>query len=175
MTRLSNIFFFVFLYSLPQCHASGPVPDLKMELSIKEEEHSEDSNSQTTKITIDGRHVVFEWQYDGYHPHSDAVQPVKKKASLTDAQVTAVLKLIADKHLDVERQEKSAGTPNMGRTINAAFIFTRGGKTVKTTLSGWMDVWGEDQKTTQVVPKESVNALRSLANYIEINVIKGKK
>jgi hypothetical protein len=175
MQRFTPLLLFWFFFALPHCQAAGPAPDLKIELSIREEENSDDSNSQTTKITIDGRHVVFEWVYSGYHPHSGDVPPVKKTASLTDEQVTALLKLIADKHLDVARDEKSTGTPSMGRTIAATFSLTRGDKTVKTMLSGWMDVWGKDEKTTQVVPKESVNALRAFASFIEINVMKGKK
>ena len=75
--------------------ASMDVREIHLFLSITDGEHSRDSNSTTTKITINGNRLVFDRSYSGYG--ASRRKPVHKEIDIKDEEITKLKALIASR------------------------------------------------------------------------------
>ena len=69
--------------------------ELSLNISLTRGEHSRDSHSQTTKILLKGRELVYEKSSTGFR----AGAPVKKSFTIKDEDVTQLEKLIGEQNL----------------------------------------------------------------------------
>lgn len=90
----------------------GPQPDFHVDISLVDEEHSEDSNSLSETVTIDGYYGTYYWVYDGYHPDDDFDTDKKYSFLLNDAELQELTLLIRENGLMVSREATvSTGEP----------------------------------------------------------------
>jgi hypothetical protein len=96
MRRL--IAFILFTLLLPfAAHGHGP-DDFSLNISLTRSERSRDSHSQTSRITLKGRALVYEKSYSGYRGGARSV-PIKKSFKLSDEDVESLKKLVRDENL----------------------------------------------------------------------------
>ena len=69
--------------------------ELSLNISLTRGEHSRDSHSQTTKITLQGRELVYEKSSTGFR----AREPVKKSFTVSDEDIAQLKKLIREQNL----------------------------------------------------------------------------
>ena len=94
--------------------ARSPAEALSVKITMVTGEHSRDSNSTTTSLTIEGNKLVYEQTYHGFH--ANGREPVKKEFELTANDRNVVIGLLRRKNLLVNRsltglpQEQDART-----------------------------------------------------------------
>ncbi len=99
--RKINTLVFSFLL-LGSC---SPQPDFHVDLMLVEEEVSDDSNSVTETLSIDGYKGTYHWVYGGYHPNDDFDTDRKESFRLTDEDLQILTLLIRENGLLVSREE----------------------------------------------------------------------
>ena len=108
MTKITALA--LFLLALPVCAATG-IQEIHLYLSITEGEHSKDSHSTTTTITINGNRLVYDQTYAGYR--AGRRTPVHKEIDIKEEDVTKLKGLIKEKRLlesaSLERQTDGQG------------------------------------------------------------------
>jgi hypothetical protein len=150
--------------------AQSPAPDIKLDFLLVEAEHSKDSNSTTTKISIAGRELEYLWHYAGYEPDPKFKRDVKASATLTDAHITALLKLLTDKNLNVDMKDISPIT-EVGHSLTAKLTTIQSGKTVTIEIAGMSSIWGDQKIRMQIISKEKVEALQALVSFVKDNIL----
>lgn len=85
---------------LVSCEAQ---PDFRVELTVIDEENSEDSNSSTETLTIDGYRGTYTYVYDGYYPGDDFDPEQEYEFRLTDEDLQTLTLLIRENGLLVSR------------------------------------------------------------------------
>lgn len=83
----------------------APQPDFHVDLTLVDEEVSEDSNSVTETLVIDGYKGSYHWVYDGYHPSDDFDTDREYDFRLSDEDLQMLTLLIRENGLLVPREE----------------------------------------------------------------------
>ncbi len=78
-----------------------PEDEADLSVTIVTGEHSRDSNSVTTTLTVSGRSLVYEETYQG--ARANRHKPVKKKYKLTGEDRVSLIKLLKEKKLLVTK------------------------------------------------------------------------
>jgi hypothetical protein len=72
--------------------------DFSLSISLTRGERSRDSHSQTTRITLKGRELLYEKSYSGYRGGARSV-PVRKSFTLKEEDLELLKKLVRDSDL----------------------------------------------------------------------------
>lgn len=103
MKPFSKILFVsVGLLAITGCTAQ---PDFHVDLTLVDEEVSEDSNSVTETLVIDGYKGTYHWIYEGYHPSDDFDTDREYDFRLSDEDLQTLTLLIRENGLLVPREE----------------------------------------------------------------------
>lgn len=87
-------------------------PDFHVDLTLIHSEESEDSNSTTEHVVIDGYHGTYTWTYEGHSPDPESVQDQHETFVLGDHDLQELNLLIRENGLLVDREETvSSGEP----------------------------------------------------------------
>jgi hypothetical protein len=105
MRRLIALALLTFL--LPLAVQGNRPDDFSLNISLTRGERSRDSHSQTTRITLKGRELVYEKSYAGYRGARSV--PVKKSFRITDEDVEGLKKLVRENDLLTSDALKVAG------------------------------------------------------------------
>ena len=81
--------------------AKSPNEELSVKITMVTGEHSRDSNSTSTSLTIEGNKLVYEQTYHGFHANRRG--PVQKEYELTATDRNALIGLLRQKGLLVNR------------------------------------------------------------------------
>jgi hypothetical protein len=87
--------------------ARGPAEELSVKVTIVTGEHSRDSNSTSTSLTIEGNKLKYEQTYHGYR--ANRREPVKKEYEVTANDRNILIGLLRQKNLLVNKS--LAGLP----------------------------------------------------------------
>ena len=75
--------------------------DLKLDITIVTGEHSRDSNSTSTSLTVAENKLIYEQTYDGFH--SGRREPVKKEYKLTAEDRNLLIGLLRQRDMLVNK------------------------------------------------------------------------
>jgi hypothetical protein len=92
MRRLIALFLLTLLIPFA-AQGDGP-DDFSLNISLTRGERSRDSHSQTTRITLKGRELVYEKSYSGYRGGARSV-PVRKSFRISDEDRARLKKLVS--------------------------------------------------------------------------------
>src|SRR5258708_15677437 len=81
--------------------AGSPTEELSVKITMVTGEHSRDSNSTSTSLTIEGNKLVYEQTYHGFH--ANRREPVHKEYELTANDQGVLIGLLRQKNLLVNR------------------------------------------------------------------------
>lgn len=121
---------------LPFSTSAAAPDDFSLNISLTRGERSRDSHSQTTRITLKGRELVYEKSYSGFRGGARSA-PLKKTFRLGDAEVEALKKLVRDNDLlasDKLEVESEAG--GIRRYFELALNVNLDGKKSSIEISG---------------------------------------
>lgn len=118
--------------------------DFSLELYLKAEENSEDSNSQTETLDIDGTDVTYTWTYEGYHPGDDFDTEVKESFELTDEQIQSLKLFIKDQGLDQNVSEQQS-TGEFGDSVEMTLTVEIEGVVSEISISGMSALYGSGE------------------------------
>ena len=96
---MKSILYLSLLLSL----AAAPVnksPDLHISITLTRSEHSKDSNSTQTTITLSSNKLVYDETHHGFH----ARPPVHKERTLTTEEISELKRLIKEKEQRVAHE-----------------------------------------------------------------------
>jgi hypothetical protein len=107
--------------------------DLHISISLTEGEHSRDSNSTSTAISIDGGKLVYDKSYSGYRANNRT--PVHKQIRIKADDIERLKRVIGEKKLLVShRLERPTNGP--GRYSIAAISIALGKQRASIRFSG---------------------------------------
>lgn len=118
--------------------------DFALELYLKAEENSEDSNSQTETLEIDGTDVTYTWTYEGYHPGDDFDTEVKESFELTDEQIQSLKLFIKNQGLDQNVSEQQS-TGEFGDSVEMTLRTEIEGTVSEIVISGMSAIYGSGE------------------------------
>lgn len=128
---------------LSGCSASTQ-NDFSLELYLKAEENSEDSNSQIETLEINGTDVDYTWTYEGYHPNDDFDTEQKESFELTDEQIQSLKLFIKDQGLNQTlTEEKSTG--EFGDSVELTLRVEIDGTVSEVAISGMSALYGSGE------------------------------
>lgn len=135
--------------------------DFSLELYLKAEENSDDSNSQTETLEIDGTNVDYTWTYEGYHPNDDFDPEEKESFRLTDEQIQSLKLFIKEQGLDQNvMEEKSMG--EFGNTVEMTLTVEIEGVETQIAISGMSAIYGDGQGESNLENFAAVEAAQDL-------------
>lgn len=137
-----------------------------MDLELRSEENSEDSNSETEVLTLDGGKGHYEWNYDGYHPDDNFVTQKAVDFELTDEEVEG-LKLYIKDHALNEDLEEIESTGEMGRAVTLELTVNINGEESTVHIEGMSDMWGSGGDSTNVTNFATIEAVQDLIYTIK--------
>lgn len=156
----------VFLLTGLGLTSCAPAPDFHVSLTVVDSEHSEDSNSQTDTLTIDGYKGTYHWVYDGYTPNEDWDMDREYKFKLNDEQMQELTLLIRENGLMVSRNE-TVLTSNPWSGFDVSWNMSMGGQDASGHVVGepisWEAYSGED---VEAPADESWYAASEVVYYI---------
>jgi hypothetical protein len=97
--------------------ASVPQGDLYILVSTEQSEHSRDSNSETTTLTVSGNMLVYQQTHSG--AHSRERPSVQKKFALTAEDISRLAGILHEKRLLVKRAITKSGE-STGRSTHTS-------------------------------------------------------
>lgn len=124
----------VFTFSSLPSQAASP-NSLKMELTLAESEFGNSASTVTTKITLKGHILSYEWSYTGYHPDRNFPRHMTKSAKLSSAQVDFIRQIITQNHLDTPYNDSTAPATS-GHHRLATFTLIQNKQKISSTLAG---------------------------------------
>lgn len=80
------------------CEAGQKADDFSLSITVTRGERSRDSHSQTTRITLKGRDLLYEKSYAGFRGGARS-EPVKKSFRLSQEDVEKLKKVVRDNQL----------------------------------------------------------------------------
>jgi hypothetical protein len=83
---------------IPFAAGSQGADDFSLNISLTRGERSRDSHSQTTRMTLKGRELLYEKSYSGYRGGARSV-PVRKSFTLREEDLELLKKLVRDNDL----------------------------------------------------------------------------
>ena len=134
MRRMLALILFAFL--LPISVSAQKSGDLSLSLSLTRGERSRDSHSQTTRITLKGRELVYEKSYGGYRGARTA--PVRKSFRVKEEELEQLKKLVRENSLLTSDSLEAAGAESSGvrRYFEIALDINLDGKKASVEISG---------------------------------------
>jgi hypothetical protein len=131
MKNLSIIIFPILLAAA--CHpansrTSGPPDDLYIRVTLQRSEHSMDSNSETTTLTVSGDMLLYEDTHSG--AHSNEFKAVEKKYKLSKEDRDELVRRLNEKNL-LETKSLSKPLETTGPRSHLSLSLT-----IKTKLHG---------------------------------------
>lgn len=138
----------------------------EMELGLLTEENSEDSNSESEILTLDGGKGHYEWNYGGYHPDENFVTEKSRDFELTDEEVEGLKLYIKDHQLNQDLEEiQSMG--EMGRSVEMYLDLTINGVESKIKIEGMSDIWGSGDGGTNLENFATIEEVQDLIYTIK--------
>lgn len=137
-----------------------------MDLELRSEENSEDSNSETELLTLDGGRGRYEWNYDGYHPDADFVTEKKFDFELTDEEVEGLKLYIKDHALNQDLEEIQS-TSEIGRAVTLLLTVQINGVESVVHLEGMSDMWGEGDDKSNLENAALIETVQDLIYTIK--------
>lgn len=123
-----------------------PAPDFHVSLIYVDAEQSEDSNSTTETLQIDGYKGSYHWVYDGYTPNDDWDTDREYSFKLTEEDLQSLTLLIRENGLMVDREETvSTGEP--WSAFDVQWSMEMGGQSAEGHVVGEAIAW-EDWDST---------------------------
>jgi hypothetical protein len=121
---------------LPLVVYSGRPDDFSLSATVTRGERSRDSHSQTTRITLKGRELLYEKSYSGFRGGARSA-PVKKSFRVKDEDVELLKKLVRDNELltsDTLAVEEASG--GVRRYFEIELNVNQNGKKSSIEISG---------------------------------------
>lgn len=159
--------FILFCLILLTACSSNPDPDFQVSMILVDAEESEDSNSQTETLTIDGYEGSYHWAYEGYTPNEDLDVDQEYSFELTDEQMHDLTLLIRENGLMVPREDTvSTGEP--WSAFDLTWDMSMGGQSASGHVVGEPVSW-EDWDSTghdSFIEDESLFAGEAVFDYV---------
>jgi len=115
--------------------ARSPVEELSLEIAMVTGEHSRDSNSTSTSLTIEGNKLVYEQTYHGFH--ANRRDPVQKEYELTPNDRNVLIGLLRQKNLLVNKSLTGSSPEEGVRTYFSLSVNSKlNGKAHSITIDG---------------------------------------
>lgn len=106
--------------------------DFQLFVRLEHEEMSEDANSETEQVLIEDGHVIYTYDYYGYHPNEDFLADERESFTLTDEQYAELLSIIDEYDLDQEAIEKQ--DIGDGDAVYVVFKLNQNGERVESNI-----------------------------------------
>ncbi|MBD0373096.1 MAG: hypothetical protein ICV60_19805 [Pyrinomonadaceae bacterium] len=121
---------------LPFSTGASVADDFSLNISLTRGERSRDSHSQTTRITLKGRELVYEKSYSGFRGGARS-QPVRKSFRISDEEVEGLKKIVRDNDLlTSDRLEVSSEAGGIRRYFELALNINLNGKKSSIEING---------------------------------------
>ena len=139
--------------------------DFALSLTLRAEENSEDSNSQTETLELNGTRGEYTWTYEGYGTNGDFDPEKKESFTLTEEQVES-LKLYLTAHSLAQDlvEEKSREEP--GQSVEMTLNLEIDGEKTSIHIAGMSSVYGEDTGKSNLENFASVEAAQDLISTV---------
>ena len=131
----------VLAFSLLSGCSSAVERDFSLNLMLRSEENSDDSNSQTETLEINGTHGEYTWVYEGYHPSEDFDTEKSEDFDLTAEQVESLKMFLSSNGLDLELEE-SKSTGEFGNTVEMTLELEIEGEKTNISIAGMSAIYG---------------------------------
>jgi len=112
-----------------------------LHLRLERTEQSKDHNRQLTEVHAADTVVSYGYLYEGFPPSAN--KTVKKRISLSPADLDALVALVEKKKLDRDLEEKKPAD-EIGVAVAVTLEITRKGRTTRAAVSGMTDIWGKN-------------------------------
>src|SRR5258708_373935 len=129
--------------------------DLSLSISVVEGEHSKDSNSSSTTITLKDNNLLFDRSYTGYR--ASKRKPSHQEIELTEQEIDQLKRLISKERLLVSRATQLP-TGDTGRYIIVTMNLRMGNRKAEIKVSGM---------TGRIENETLYKAARALINEID--------
>lgn len=165
--RLKFAFLFLGL-SLLGCSSS---PDFHVDVSVTHREDSEDSNSTTETVVIDGYEGTYHWVYSGYSPDENMDTDQEFDFTLTDEDLQSLTLLIRENGLMIQREDTvSTGEP--WSSFDVSWDNSMGGQSASGHVVGQAISWDDWDAAghDSVVEDESLFAAEQVMEFVKEKV-----
>lgn len=147
--------------------SSEPSTDFYVSLTFIDQEVSEDSNSRTETILIEGDEGTYTWIYDGYHPDGDFDTEKEFDFELNEEELHDLTLLIRENGLMVSREDTvSTGEP--WSAFDITWEMRMGGQSSRGHLEGKPVEWDDWDASEQdsFVADEGLYAVEQVMEYV---------
>jgi hypothetical protein len=133
--------FVLLLLSLPVLTgcARDPEVDFALNLYLLSDEQSDDSNSVTETLEMEGVRGNYTWSYYGYHP-GEPPADVNEDFKLTEEQVESLKLFIKDQGLNMDLAEEKP-MDELGRRMEFTLSVTMNGESTEISMKGMSYIW----------------------------------
>lgn len=135
--------------------------DFALSLTLVSEENSDDSNSQTETLELDGTRGEYTWVYDGYAPNEDFEREKKESFTLSEEQVESLKLFLKNKGLDQDLVEEQS-TGEMGNSVELNLELEIAGENTAITISGMSAIYGSGTGESNLENFATVEAAQDL-------------
>lgn len=135
--------------------------DFYLNLTLKSEENSDDSNSQTETLEINGTHGEYSWVYEGYHPNDDFDTEKKEDFDLSQEQVESLKLFLKTKGLDQDLSEE-ASTGEMGNAVTLDLELEIGDEKTSISITGMSAIYGNGTGESNLQNFTTIEAVQDL-------------
>ncbi len=136
--------------------------EFQLFVRLEHEELSEDANSVTEQVLIEDGHVIYTYDYYGYHPNEDFLADERESFELTDEMHQELLSIIDEYGLDQEVIEKqSIGD---GDAVYVVFKLNQSGDRVESNIQAMTFDLGTREANLENV--EYVNGVEEVIDLI---------
>lgn len=141
-----------------------PQPDFHVAVTLVDSENSEDSNSTTRSVKIDGYEARYTWQYSGYSP--DTPPPDEKwSITLTEEDLQALTLLVRENGLMVSR-DATVSSNDPWHSFDVTWTASMGGQSASGHVVG-EQAYGDPLPTDDFADDESKFAAEAVLDFIE--------
>jgi hypothetical protein len=128
----------VFAAGMSVVLARAPAEELFIKITLVTGEHSKDSNSTSTSLTIEGNKLFYEQTYHGFH--ANRREPVRKQYELTANDRNVLIGLLREKNLLVNRSLNGSSQEPVARNYFSLSLNSKlNGKEHSITIDGARD------------------------------------
>jgi hypothetical protein len=143
-----------------------------LQLLLRQEEISKDSNEQTTEIAIQGRRVTYAWTYSGFHPDPDYRREIRQRARLSQAELDAIQETIRTRDL-LRSVEESRPVGDLGIAVAIELEVEMEGQTASIRIQGMQRIREGSAARTSLTHASTVEGVEALVSQVG-SIVEGR-
>jgi hypothetical protein len=156
---------------LTACGTTGPQPDFHVNLTLRDAEESEDSNSITETIVLDGYEGTYTWTYDGYHPDDENFERDRKYYVKLNVESLQELNLLLRENGLLVNRDAIVSTGEPWSSFDVSWTIAIHDEKSEGHVVGEAISWEDYRQTEdQMMPDESYYAAQQVMGFIQEQV-----